>query len=295
VSTSAERFLRKLKEAIAWANTLGVNLSHGRFADYIRAFERALEKAAEGSTDEAEDPQAIHTGLTTIEAGQELILVYEHLRHLPAVELRKRLARYIYGTTLEKDERPASGSSEPRNIGFELVFAARCASVGLPVDLPTVGDIEIASPPIDIECKRPQTPGGIEASIRKAQKQLAERAKSNARCPTGIIALSIGKLIHGGTKLLPAPTAEAAIRELGRTTADFVSEYDQIWQSLNLPCVHAVVTDLSAVVQLTDPDGLTWGSFNGINPINQNQTPESDEHLETVAQALRSAQGLIKL
>ena len=234
--------------------------------------------------------------LAGIEAGQELSLIRRHLGHLDPIELKRRLDSYVTGPGLQSAEKPSSGSAQPRDIGFELVLGAQLSAAGLRVQFPGRGDLEIEGErKISLECKRPQSVEKLEAAVRKAANQLVERATAVAEDPpTGVVAISIGKIVHGGTKLLSAADLMSAMKVLDATTSEFVRSHDKLWQSTRHAAVHSVLIELSAPVHVLSTNQWLWGHFDVIRPINNNLSQLAASDIGLVLAALTRRQGLTR-
>src|SRR4051812_13454083 len=112
MSQSLIHFEEEFKQAILWSDSIGVRIHAGRFQEYYRVL-----NAGNLSHDNVSGNE-FHTALSAIEAGMELVLIYQNLRHIAPNTLRDRLQKFVKGTVLEKDEIPASATHEARNIGF---------------------------------------------------------------------------------------------------------------------------------------------------------------------------------
>jgi len=286
-SDSFRRFVDDLTASIGWVESLGLKVVPGRFGDYERLYE-----AIPNAPNEEWFPLA----LAGLEAGQELSLIRRHLGHLDPIELKRRLHSYVSGPGLQRSENPSSGSTQPRDIGFELVLGAQLSAAGLRVQLGRHWDLEIEGErKINLECKRPQSVEKLEAAFRKAANQLVERATLVAEDPpTGIVAISIGRIVHGGAKFLPTPDLGSAIGVLDATTSGFVRSHDMLWQSTRYAAVHAVLIDLSTPVHVTSTNQWLWGHFDELRPVNNNPSQLAATDIGLVAAALTRRQGLTR-
>lgn len=288
MSDSFRRFLAALEEAVEWCKGLGIRIDPSRFTEYIETVQGELD-----STDDLPsktNPVIFHSALTAIEAGSELLLIRRALGHLRTPELCSRLKKYIRGTTLEVDEDLARNTHHPRNFGFELVFGAQLAEAGLPVDLPPNGDLLIENPQVYIECKRLHSVQHLPGALQKAVRQLRKRIPCGHK-PAGIVAFSVGKLIHRGELLLAAPDAAAMDRELSAILNDFRQNYAGVWHRKPLRLVQAVALHISVNVHITTDNTWLWGNYLVINHLEHNCNRQHSGDIEAVATALRGIAG----
>jgi hypothetical protein len=145
------------------------------------------------------------------------------------------------GTALAGDETNAIA----RNTMFELAIAGLYESAGLPAQISTITDVRTVfeSRPVLTECKRPQSFEKVEDNIRRAAGQLADRLMHEPPNALGVIAISFGKPVTGGTMRLNAPNATALTERLRQEGTDFINRIGPYW--LRYPAVSAVLAQIS--------------------------------------------------
>lgn len=261
-STSFERLLAALEEAIQWVESLGLRVGVGRFGEYERFYAALLRSVREENSAVLLGEDWAQRALDGLVAAQELILIRNELSRLPQNQLVPRLRKYVTGASAEAAENPATGTSQARNLGFELVLAARLAAGGIEPVLPEEGDIavEVVGLPVHIECKRPQSMAGLEEAVGKAADQLSARANKAQVQPRGVIGISIGKMVHEGTQLVVTKSADDAQEVLNQEAVRFVQANERLWQRDDWPFVHLVIVDVSAPVHVTATDQWLWAS-----------------------------------
>jgi hypothetical protein len=202
-------------------------------------------------------------GFAAVESGLELISIHQHLRENASAEFRRRLRDYVKGTILEMDEKPSTGSNHARNIGFELFLGARMAEARFNPVFPEDGDLHLPSFPMNFECKRLQSEKMVATEVADAADQLHRRAKGADPTPVGIIALNVGKLIHGGARVLQAASTEELDLLMHNQIKEFRLKHYPKWSKSKYTNVHGAFVFFSGPVVTPEPATLFLGHYTG--------------------------------
>jgi len=285
-NSSIESFRDALVAAIHWLDENGIDTRPTRFNAYLKSLNTAIDN------DMVADPASplFEQVLEALDSGGELVYIHRHLNTVNTVAMKDRLRNYCKGTMLERDESAMSSSNRARNFGFELVFAATLQRAGFNVEFPAQGDIQLSSPDVRVECKRPQKNHKIHSALSDANLQL--RARPEAESAVNIIAVAIGKSIHGGSKLLTAIDPDHAKHDIGLRLDRLIGDHQHIWQTTKFKAVAAIWFFYSGVVAFTKHNMFTRGTYDRIVVRPDGQHPEREAVIRIIAAPIENSPGL---
>jgi hypothetical protein len=163
--------------ACDWLVALGVNLSLTRIVEYTRLLGQIADYHEAERIGDLLDDQGGAPLFNAMFEASEFIHIHEGLGGHSDPELPRRLRKFVAGAAMLTDETPSRNQNRPRNIGFELSFAAAAAKSELPISLEPPADLWIRQEPasrVAVECKRPFTVRKIEANVSDGLHQLAD-------------------------------------------------------------------------------------------------------------------------
>lgn len=281
-TTSFEVVAADLNCACDWLSSLGCGLSPTRVATYqtdIRELardynsDRATRLTREGRFEQL---------LNSIFEATELIAIHKGLRDHPEEPLVPKLKELASGPAYSTRENPGTSSNRPRNTSYELFTAARFAAAGYDIDLSTEADIiaRKGSLVLYVECKRPQSPHGVNSNSKDALRQLRKRydASDSPTSARGMVALSINKAVPVATQVLRSPNEYAAGAELQRVVNQFLEDNEGRWRNLEDQRTIAVMLDFRALAILSGPNLITTGHESAIKVLKCLPTDEANVH-----------------
>lgn len=246
--------LKCVDEVDAWLRSLGFDPDRTRFGAYAEVFRRSAVQAPAVMPHEQ--------GKLAIEAIVPYLELLDVKRHLaPIVDgnsLKARLERMLEGPALEEDESADDGTSDARNLGFELVVGAALAEGGARVVLPDDGDLtaKFNGATAAIECKRVQSITGIRRCVKRGGEQLAVRSGLQFDS-LRLVAVDISLVIRSASSVFAYPTHEAVWNELKARTDNVQPKIESTCERVQGPRTHGVILFVSALTHVTD-EGF-WG------------------------------------
>ena len=175
--------------------------------------------------------------LVTLFEATGLVMIHEGLCNYPdQVSLRRRLRQLATGPVWGAGEIMNNAGTQARDVGFELMTAARCSAAGYEVDLSTRADVIVsrAGDTTVIECKRPQSAAAVERNVKSALEQLSRRYHlcKKADRPRGIVAISIDKATGMAHQFFNAQSREVAAKEIQKVANRFFAEHRHRWDAV---------------------------------------------------------------
>lgn len=198
----------ELSAASDWFEEVGVQVSKTRIGRYRVLLSRLVAVQDRAKIKEFFSDTELQEFLLLFHEVDELLFVYRHLGKNSDQYLRARLLSICEGPYLASFEDPGNSSNRPRNILFELTVAANLAACGMTVDYSDPSDLRVQfdDRTVFIECKRPQYEHQVNSRIKSGLDQLRKRIARASDGSVGILAVSIGKMLSGGDKLLISQT-----------------------------------------------------------------------------------------
>lgn len=266
-----QRFLAMFRDALVWLQA-AADVKGTRFEAYEAVLARWIrEGGISRATWTEDDVYTFHDAFMT---AVDLIRAHEQFGGAPpATDLEARLRKYIRGAAVvERDETPGlDGSTEPRDVGFEISIGAWLKGVGIPAYFPPDKEGDVAAPfegcDLNVEAKRPQREKRLQRAVNRAAAQLARHGAGRDRLTVNLLALSIGKIVRRGELILPAPSIAAAKEELNLTLKEFKDRNEKLWQPSGLGSIHGVLIQLESPVHITTTDEFYAATMHVMNAV----------------------------
>jgi hypothetical protein len=236
-SISYAQILAQLNEALAFCTNLGIEAEAGRFGQYRKDVQRAIDISTAGLASFSpaelerirEEARRLRIALSeSLEFGKLL----PYLQSCKAEDIVPKLRKVVDGPPLPSDENESSNIA--RNIQFELTFASMVARAGFAPKLGEHPDLRVVIDGRDLlfECKRIFSPSKVEARLEQAGKQLKRDAKNFPMTARGIGVVSLSRLLNpdaGAFRIADRETGKAA---LGAWVARMVKDLTSCFQEL---------------------------------------------------------------
>lgn len=280
-SGNLEKFRDLLRGAISWLQEMEVDISRTRFSQYEAQLEAVLANPHIGTS--ADDPAFAHI-MEAFESSGELLIIKRNLSQFDSLEFRRRLRAFAVGSYLQRDESPRAGSNRARNLGFELIFAAQLATARFTPLFPCNGDLRTQHPDIRIECKRPQGASKMERALRDARAQLD--ADSDAADACKIIAISVGKILHGGAAVLHDGDQREVHAALGSKLDDLVAQHEHLWHSPSFENVAGIWFHYSSAALFARTHAMVRASYNRVIVRPKPSRPDWDATVKILSSEL---------
>jgi len=226
--------LQELDGAIAWLTALGAEPgADSRYTEYrasvaelVNEYQKPNWRPNEATLDrlygalyEASDLLTIQTGLR---GGDEIAGLTDRLRDL------------VQGPARVTDEELIDGGIHARNVGFELVVAARLKSSGYPPRLDERGDVVFAlgDQRVVTECKRPRRSETVVRCLEQARQQaLNDIGDLDAANSSALIAIEATVVVHPNRGLLitPRPLRETLTELSDRMARAIAHDMENLW------------------------------------------------------------------
>lgn len=247
MGSSFTGFADDFDKAFRWAVGLAEQGKRGRFATYNRVI-----KAIEGGTFNKlrapdRDPEVVFNAL---HAGMELSTIYEGFAEEDNPELRARMKDYVRGPITEAKEKPDASSNLARNRGLELFVGALFRLASFECTLPSDGDLWVQHPGIAIECKRMQSEKQVGKNYSKGVSQLEDRTAARGQPAFGLVAIDVGKLIHGGKRILRTASDAAATKLMDESLTAARAKFASVWKNGTSEHCHAVIVLMTVPIEI---------------------------------------------
>jgi len=257
--TNLEKFAAMLKAAIEWLRDLDIRVDGTRFTKYLKQLDEII--AIPDLEARPGDPR-FERVLEAFDSGGELLVIQRDLSQYDSLEFRRRLSEFVKGPYFQREESLGSSSNQARDLGFELVFAAQLANAQFTPILPSDCDLRTEYPGIRFECKRVQSEKKVENAIREARRQLSAGDQKNE--DVHVIALSLGKLMHGGSKYLHGGDHREVQREIDEMLVQFVQRHRHTWQKDEFEHVSGIWLHYSGTAVFTRLRAFVRATYNRV-------------------------------
>ncbi|BBA33266.1 hypothetical protein sS8_1306 [Methylocaldum marinum] len=222
---------RKLGEACAWLDALGIEYSRTRVGRYEKIFGALARHQLAGTLDAFYDEHSFESWVNAAHEVAELVRMYEGLSGQFDPSLIGRLKDSLKGQELYVlDSENRSG----RDFSFELATAAKFVNVGFAVDFGHDADLKVQMNGFTffVECKRLKSAQKIQRRIKDGLDQLHKRyvKSENPSMARGMLALSIGKTVNEKLGLLEGNDHKALGAKAFAHNRSFVEKYKGYWQ-----------------------------------------------------------------
>jgi hypothetical protein len=194
---SRAEHLAEFDRAMDWLESLLGRTAGGRFQIYRSRLSHAFRLLLEDRPDQILK-QIPPTEFIEINfEANALIDVWQQFQKDDPSLLVEKLSKIVRGQAFASSE---GRKTEPRDILFELEFAAFLRALGLGVRLGGLSDLIVDFQDVSAlcECERVQTPNSLNANLQEAGSQLGTalgRWKEPRGC-LGIVGLNVSKIIH---------------------------------------------------------------------------------------------------
>lgn len=280
------RFTGQLQDAVSWMEGLGIQVESTRFDLYLKELRDVLSDSERVAR--TDDPQ-FELILEAVDSGAELVFIHREFRDNQSGEFLQRLREFAKGTYLQREESPRASSNRARNHGFELYFGAQLSRAGFGVEFPDTSDLQLANPLFRFECKRPQSEGKLEANLKDARDQLGRPVDC---CESiNVIALSVGKLMHGGSKFLHAGSEAQLSATIDRMLVDLRNRNQHIWLGESFAHVSGVWFHYSGMVAFSKVPAFVRGTYNRIIVLENGRPAEHVAALNVLAHEIEKNNG----
>lgn len=224
---------RKLGEACAWLDALGIEYSRTRVGRYEKIFGALAKHQIAGTLDSFIDGHPLKTWVNAAHEVAELVRMYEGLSGQFDSSLIGRLKDSLKGQELYVlDFENRSG----RDFSFELATAAKFVKAGLAVDFGHDADIKVQINGFTffVECKRLKSAKKIKRRIKDGINQLNRRyvESENPTTARGMLVLSSGKTINEKLMLLEGSDDKTLGENAFAHNIAFIDKYRSYWQDI---------------------------------------------------------------
>lgn len=197
---------RDFNAAVDWVASIGFPIERGRIADYRKILTKVTDRFEVHRWDDFEDQEYAKQVCTVLLEVRELVSIHRGLSGVSDSTDLHAMRHFLKGPFSPTSESASNSSNRPRNIGFELYLAALFAYAKLMPIYGTNADLcfKHNDHTFFVEAKRPLFSHSINAAIKDANKQLAQRLKdSESTMARGLIALDLSKVINPHDKIMP--------------------------------------------------------------------------------------------
>ncbi|KPL01021.1 MAG: hypothetical protein AMJ91_01910 [candidate division Zixibacteria bacterium SM23_73_3] len=277
---SYQDILQRLNDVEAWFRTIGIKFASSRFDTYRKNIRRLNQYRVEGRIEEFVRSTDFKEIVFSLYESSEFVTIYGQLKDVDPQCLRERLRFVAKGPAMVDEEDPTRATSSPRDFLFELSMIAILKGSGLEVVFDSHSDVHCVfeSKHFLLECKRPQTRNSVRRNFLKAidqtTKSLNRLNRTNSR---GIIALSIGKMLHKGHMFIVGKNKSDMNARLDRIILEAWKPFESLERTIVDTRVIGVFLVLSTPAVLEDSQLLTH-----VHEIRVKQTclqGSSDSHL----------------
>lgn len=281
-----KRFTEQLQAAVDWMEAMGVRTESTRFTQYLVQLRDVISDPERVAR--TDDPQ-FELILEAFDSGAELVSVHREFRTIQSDEFIARLSAFAKGTYLQRDEDPKTSSNRARNQGFELYFGAQLSKAGFSVEFPGTSDLQLASPLYRFECKRPQSEKKLKANLKDARNQLGRLSDSDQSI--NVIALSVGKLVHGGSKFLHVGSQEQLNATIDEMLARLRDKNQATWRQESFSHVAGIWLHYSGMVAFSKGPMFARGTYDRVIVLEDGRREDLVAGLKVLAQEIEKNTG----
>lgn len=222
--------------AIAWMDSLGLDVNRGRLSHYRQIIGYWKDAYKTATIEEAQ--KAFPDFVNAMREIEDFVSVFRAFWREPKSNLsliRDKIEKSIGGPAdLIKEN---SKSNVSRNFLFEAVTAAKAhqPSRGVAAILNADSDTGIAvdNKKIWIECKRLSSAKKIEANVKDASSQLEKVIRRKIGSGhKGIVALDVSKLFNPGDKIYPKKNDLELVSSINQMMDNFIEEKSKYWEKI---------------------------------------------------------------
>ncbi len=266
---------RQYQDAYDWFGSFGFSLAATRLHSYKHCIDELASHMESGTLASAQFRKSFPKQVTALFEASEILRIYHGLADLYSAGLREKIRWILSG----KDGRPSPDEFDPsRDVGFELLIAARCRRAGFTVDITSRADIVLSAfgRNIYLECKRLKSSQKVRKRIKEALKQLHARYKSDSSTTDcrRLLALSITDLVNPRHGLLPDQTPETVSQAVERHLDRFIFSQQKTWQEMEDRRSIGVIVELSTPTMVESENLFTTCHFLGMNNICSQETDD---------------------
>jgi hypothetical protein len=234
-SADFETLIGLLGRLESWIATHGIKRRpNDRLAAYTEDIRRLADANAAGAETltrfwRERGPEHLCNALVE---GAEWAEIYSAFGTRVEKEIGRRLRECLAGPGLYREEVASTSSNRGRDIQAELAIAAVLASQGVSeIQFTPEGDFSfvLAGRLVYVEAKRPGSTSQIRKRLREAGQQLRHRYRGSALDCSGLIGISVSKLLNPQGARGKFSRWEDLDRGLRQLSDDFVRRYERHW------------------------------------------------------------------
>lgn len=240
--TLATRSFVKLNEeldrCLLWLSDVGVDYFHTRIRQYTQDLKELIQVYERHDHNTPIDPDWFAKMVNSINEASRLVTIHNGLKDIiVSADLKNKLRVFIKGPEFALSENPKTGSQTPRDIAFELSIASVFNLAGFKIDFHNEADLRaiLGDEIVYVECKRPRSSHSVRPNVKSAASQLRTRYKSSngANRVSGIIALSVDKIINPNEQMLIANDENTMDSRLAQEAHSFVQQFHIHWTKIS--------------------------------------------------------------
>lgn len=228
----------ELDNCLHWLSDLGVDYFHTRIRQYTLDLNELIQVYERQDKKTGVDPEWFAKMVNSINEASRLIGIHSGLKDIiVSADLKNKLRVFIKGPEFALSENPKNGSQTARDIAFELSIASVFNLAGFKIDFHNEADLraKLGDETFYVECKRPRSSHSVHSNVKSAASQLRSRYKSSNDPDrvSGIIALSIDKIINPKEQLLIADDEDTMDSRLSQEAYSFVQQFHFHWTKIS--------------------------------------------------------------
>lgn len=284
---------QQLENCLNWLSSVGVDYFNTRIHKYKDDLKQLIQAYDSGKIKSLITPDVFATMVNSLYEAGRLINIHTGLKDFVVTqELKSKLQLFIKGPEFSLSENIGSGSQQPRDIAFELFMASAFNLSGFTIDFHTEADLRasLGDNIFFLECKRPRSRHSVRANVRSAASQLRVRYKSTVASNrvSGIIALSIDKIINPNDQLLVTDNENALDNRLAQEATNFVRQYDVHWKKIPDVQTIGILVLIQTVAVPENHNIITNCNFLAANSVVHSQS-RGGELFRSIVETMRPA------
>jgi hypothetical protein len=262
----------ELEECLRWLSGIGVEYFNTRIQKYKRDVNELIDTYNSGSINSPINPDWFSKMVNSLYETGRLINIHQGLKDfIISDELKQKIRIFIKGPEFASSEKPTAGSQIPRDIAFELLMASVFNRAQFKIDFHTEADLRatFGNETLYLECKRPRAGHSVHSNVKHAASQLRRRYKTseNSDSVSGIIALSIDKIIYPTDGMLVANSEDVLDKRISGEAESFVYNYGGNWNRIPEAQTIGVIVLIQTIAVIENQKMLTNCNFLGANHI----------------------------
>ncbi|MGJ8619076.1 MAG: hypothetical protein ACSHWN_01990 [Methylophilaceae bacterium] len=274
-TTSYQNLANQYSKAIAWMESLGIQVDKNRVNHYKKTIEYCASSYKTATTEDMNN--ILPDFISSVIEIHSFIEIFSAFKDIPSNQLTKiikKLQISVNGPLNSISEKAKTTTA--RNYLFEAYVAARCHRPGRGVscilDASSDTGIKIEDKKIWIECKRITSQNQLEKNIRDATKQLEKvMAKQTGSCHRGVVALEISKILTTGNEILASEDDDSLIKATDAIMDSYIKENHHVWESIykrRSKKILGMLVSFSFMSSSKDRNLLVHATQWGLNPKN---------------------------